>query len=124
MIDVRREPGLGVGDPVLIRCSDAGGADALKRCLELAVSLGHRQVLVELGARHGGEADVLSVLHRTAGALREAGGRLSVVCRAASVRRLLDVTLLSESFSVHATRVAAIEALRPATGAPTFERSA
>lgn len=113
MIDVRREQHLGVGDPVLIRCSDAGGADALRRCIDLAVHLGHRRVLVDLGTRPHAEADVLTVLHRAAAALRHVGGRLGVVCRERNIRRLLDVTLLSESFSVHATRAAAAEALAP-----------
>ena len=54
------------------------------------------------------DADFLSVLHRSGQRVREAGGRLALVCADSRLRRLLDVTLLSWSLPVYETREEAL----------------
>lgn len=120
MIELRRECAA-VGDPVLIKCPETDGAAALARCLDLAVRLGHAHVLVDLGARQDADASVLSELHRTARALRDAGGKLGVIARTPCVRRLLDLTLLSQGFAVYPTRAHALQAFDRAIAAASAE---
>ena len=45
-------------------------------------------------------SDLLSILHRTATQLRALGGKLAVVTPEPGLRRLFDVTLLSQAFGV------------------------
>ncbi len=90
----------GTEDPLFIRCNESDAAGAIARCVDLAVRLGHTLVVVDLGEDVDPDADVLSVLHRRARLMQEAGGRLEVICRTPQVRRLLDMTLLSRTISV------------------------
>jgi anti-anti-sigma regulatory factor len=103
-----RQNGQADGATVLIRCDESGGATGVVRGLDLALRLGRADLVVDLGAREGADADLLGVLHRSARPVREAGGRLVVVCLDPRLRRLLDVTLLSRSFRVCATREEAL----------------
>ena len=61
-------------------------------------------LVVDLGDSDHASADLLTVLHGTAGRLRALGGRLGVVVTQPDLRRLLDLTLLSRGFAVFSTR--------------------
>jgi anti-anti-sigma regulatory factor len=115
VIDARRETADPAG-PFVLRLRDTTRADALERCMALLVRIGHPNVVVDLAFRETLDADALSVLKRGGERLRACGGGLAVVCRTASLRRLLDLTLLTQSFSVHASRSEARAALAAHTG--------
>jgi anti-anti-sigma factor len=76
----------------------------LARLLRMAIRTGDIGVIVDLGARGDASSELLSVLHRTARQLRTLGGRLAVVSTKPDLRRLFDVTLLSQGFGVYASR--------------------
>jgi anti-anti-sigma regulatory factor len=76
----------------------------------LRTAIGSGDVVVDLGERPDASSELLSVLHRCGRHARALGGTLSVVCSRPELRRLFDVTLLSQGFDVYASRD---EALRP-----------
>jgi len=76
--------------------------------VDLALRLGHLTVVVDLGEREVADADFLSALHRSGQRVRDAGGRLALVCADSRMRRLFDVTLLSWSLPVYETREEAL----------------
>jgi anti-anti-sigma factor len=88
---------------VVILCADGGAVAGVDRGVDLALRLGHTQFVVDLGERHAADAELLSVLHRSARRVRDTGGRFAVVCSDSRLRRLFDLTLLSQSISVYAT---------------------
>ena len=108
MIEIREEYAPPSGSAALIDCGDVGDVAGVVRCVDLALGLGHTRVVVELGARQGPDADLLGVLHRSGQRVRDTGGRLVIVCADLRLRRLLDLTLLSRSFGVYATREEAL----------------
>ena len=83
---------------------ESASAGQLSRVLESAVSAGGLSLVVDFGASQSASADLLALLHRTASHLHRHGGRLAVVSAEAGLRRLMDVTLLSQAFAVFATR--------------------
>ena len=87
-----------------------GSTTELARLLRSAIGAGDVDVVVDLGERPDASSDLLSVLHRCGRHVRALGGTLSVVCSRPELRRLFDVTLLSQGFDVYASRD---EALRP-----------
>jgi anti-anti-sigma regulatory factor len=87
-----------------------GSTTELARLLRRAVGAGDVDVVVDLGGRPDASSDLLSVLHRCGRQLRALGGTLSVVSTRPELRRLFDVTLLSQGFAVYASRD---EALQP-----------
>jgi anti-anti-sigma factor len=107
VIEIRQD-GAASGATVVIRCANDRSAAGVVRGVDLALSLGQTHLVVDLGARDDADADLLGVLHRSARRVREAGGRLVVVCLDSRLRRLLDLTLLSRSFRVCATREEAL----------------
>ena len=107
MIEVR-ERDVDVRSAVLIRCAESGGVPGVVQGVDLALRLGHRTVVVDLGERPVADADLLSVLYRSGKRVREAGGRLALVCVDSRMRRLLDITLLSWSLPVYETREEAL----------------
>ena len=76
--------------------------------VDLALRLGHLTIVVDLGEREVADSDFLSVLLRSGQRVREAGGRLALVCADSRMRRLFDVTLLSWSLPVYETREEAL----------------
>ena len=80
MIEIREETTSASDSAVVVRCADSGAAHGVVRCVDLAVRLGQRRLVVDLGARSGADAELLSVLHRSAKQMRGVGGRLGVVC--------------------------------------------
>jgi len=83
---------------------DRSSTTDLARVLRTAVTSGDVGVIVDLGERGDASSDLLMVLHRAGRNLRSLGGRLAVVCSRPELRRLLDVTLLSQGFGVYASR--------------------
>ena len=109
MIEVGEEGAHLAHSAVLIRCAESGGgAGGLLRGVDLALHIGQTTVVVDLGERQAADADFLSVLHRSGKLVRDAGGRLALVCADSRMRRLLDVTLLSWSLPVYETREEAL----------------
>lgn len=108
MIEVREECVHADCPAVLIRCAESGGAAGVVRCVDLALRIGHRWLVVDLGERSAADAELLAVLHRSGQRVREAGGRLAVVCADSRLRRIFDVTLLSQSTPVYETREEAL----------------
>jgi anti-anti-sigma regulatory factor len=112
-------PALGYAVPVIeVRHGTAGPSAAsvvlvnlrrassreLARLLRTAMRAGDLSILVDLGDQTDASSDLLSLLHRSSGGLRELRGRLGIVCGQADLRRLLDVTLLSQAFAVFPSR--------------------
>jgi anti-anti-sigma factor len=81
----------------------------LVRLLGTAVSAGGVSLVVDMGDRTEASSELLSILHRTAHHVRELGGRLGVVSPQPSLRRLFELTLLSQAFAVFATREEAVQ---------------
>jgi anti-anti-sigma regulatory factor len=90
--------------PVVVVDLKRSSTDDLARLLETAIRAGDVDVIVDLGARADASSDLLTVLHRCARKLRSLGGTLSVVCARPELRRLFDVTLLSQGFRVYRSR--------------------
>jgi anti-anti-sigma regulatory factor len=76
----------------------------LARLLDCAVGAGEVSVVVDLGERPDASSELLAVLHRCGRRIRRLGGTLSVVSSRPELRRLFDVTLLSQGFDVYASR--------------------
>ena len=57
-------------------------------------------------------AALIALLHRAAAQLRRLGGSLAVVCPQPDLRRMFDLTLLSQGFPVFATRDEALRTWR------------
>ena len=106
------------GDEIVVVAAKEGShADALAQQLgpraraasvEEAISGGDVDVIVDLGERADASSDLLTVLHRCARRVTSLGGTLAVVCARSELRRLFDVTLLSQGFDVYASRAEAL----------------
>lgn len=108
MIQVRQEKAASAGEAAVIECAGRVGTETVIRCVDMALRLGHTSVVVDFRERTDPDADLLGVLHRSAQRLRDAGGRLAVVTADSRMRRLLDLTLLSQGFRVCRTREEAL----------------
>ena len=109
MIEISHQTG-GATAAVVVVDLARGSTAELARLLRRAIGSGDVDVVVDLGGRLDASSDLLSVLHRCGRQLRGLGGTLSVVSTRPELRRLFDVTLLSQGFAVYASRD---EALRP-----------
>ena len=103
MIEVVHQPQARTSAVVVVELKRASTAD-LAQLLRTAIGSGDVGVIVDLGEQGDASSDLLTVLHRTARQLRALGGRLAVVCVKPELRRLFDVTLLSQGFGVYASR--------------------
>lgn len=103
MIEVTHQGDTGTSAVVVVEVQRASTLD-LARMLRTAISTGDIGVIVDLGERGDVSSDLLTVLHRTARQLRTFGGKLAVVSTKPELRRLFDVTLLSQGFGVYASR--------------------
>lgn len=86
---------------VEMRC---GSTTELARLLSSSIGAGDVNVVVDLGERADASSELLTVLHRCGRHVRSRGGTLSVVCARPELRRLFDVTLLSQKLDVYASR--------------------
>jgi anti-anti-sigma regulatory factor len=103
MIEVTHRRDAGPSAVVVVEVQRASTFD-LARLLRTALATGDIGVIVDLGERGDASSDLLTVLHRTARQLRTLGGRLAVVSTKPELRRLFDLTLLSQGFGVYASR--------------------
>jgi anti-anti-sigma factor len=99
VIEVCHESSATTSAVVLVELSREPSPD-LARVLRSSLSAGVVRVIVDLGERRDVSSDHLSILHRTATQLRALGGKLAVVTPEPGLRRLFDVTLLSQAFVV------------------------
>ena len=108
MIEVTHEPGAhppgGQESAVVLVEMKHASTIELARLLDGAIRGGDVSVIVDLGERRDASSELLTVLHRCARRVRALGGSLSVVCARPELRRLFDVTLLSQAFDVYASR--------------------
>jgi len=100
---IHRPPTAAPSAIVVMEMRHASTTD-LASLLRTAVGSGEIGVIVDLGERSDANSELLTVLHRAARQLRVLGGRLAVVCARPELRRLFDVTLLSQGFGVYASR--------------------
>lgn len=103
MIEVSHPAGLETAPVVVVDVKRSSTVD-LARLLDTAIRSGDVDVIVDLGTRADASSDLLTVLHRRARRLQALGGTLSVVCARPELRRLFDVTLLSQGFDVYTSR--------------------
>jgi anti-anti-sigma regulatory factor len=103
VIEVTHQPDTSASAVVVVEMERASTRD-LARLLGTAIGTGDIGVIVDLGERGDASSELLTVLHRTARQLRTLGGRLAVVCATPELRRLFDLTLLSQGFGVYASR--------------------
>lgn len=98
-----------VRPPFVVLDVSRDSARDLARLFRGALSTGDVSIVVDFGDRTDASSELLTVLHRTAQHVRRVGGKLGVVTPQPSLRRLLDITLMSQAFAVFATRDEAIE---------------
>lgn len=103
MIEVTHHADAGASAVVVVEMQRASTGD-LACLLRTAIRTGDVGVIVDLGERGDASSELLTVLHRTARQLRTLGSRLAVVSAKPELRRLFDVTLLSQGFGVYASR--------------------
>jgi anti-anti-sigma regulatory factor len=103
VIEVTHQHDVGPSAVVVVEMQRASTGD-LAGLLSTAIRTGDVGVIVDLGERGDASSELLTVLHRTARQLRALGGRLAVVSAKPELRRLFDVTLLSQGFGVYASR--------------------
>jgi anti-anti-sigma factor len=103
VIEVRHDTGGCSSAVVFVEARDDSTSD-LARALRMATAAGEVRLVVDLGERADTTSDLLALLNRAARQLRRLGGSLAVVCPQPSLRRLFDLTLLSQAFPVFATR--------------------
>jgi anti-anti-sigma factor len=103
VIGVAHRPDSSTPAVVVVELERASTPD-LARLLRTAIGTGDIGVIVDLGERGDASSELLLVLHRTARQLRTLGGRLAVVSTKPELRRLFDLTLLSQAFGVYASR--------------------
>jgi anti-anti-sigma regulatory factor len=103
MIAVTHTSDAGMPALVVVELERASTKD-LARVLGTALASGDVGVIVDLGERRDASSELRVVLHRAGRNLRSLGGRLAVVCSKPELRRLFDVTLLSQGFGVYASR--------------------
>lgn len=102
MFEVSHAPGIHAAAAVVVDVKGSSTTD-LALLLDRAISGGDVDVIVDLGERADASSDLLTVLHRCARRVTTLGGTLAVVC-APELRRLFDVTLLSQGFDVYGSR--------------------
>lgn len=123
MIEVLQPLATRGSDPLVIDCGPDETPAGIARCIDLAVRVGHAHIVVDLGSREDTPSELLGVLHRSSGRLRDVGGKFAVVSRAPGVRRLFDLTLLSESFAVHGNLPDALRDAQVRCSPTTLERA-
>jgi anti-anti-sigma regulatory factor len=102
VFEVSDPPGIHASAVVVVDVKRSSATD-LALLLDRAISGGDVDVIVDLGERADASSDLLAVLHECARRVTTLGGALAVVSRP-ELRRLFDVTLLSQGFDVYASR--------------------
>jgi anti-anti-sigma regulatory factor len=110
VIEVSHQPAAARTSAVIVVHMRQSSTTDLARLLDCAIGAGDVSVVVDLGAHPDASSELLTVLHRCGRRLRALGGKLSIVCPRPELRRLFDVTLLSQGFDVYASRAEALYA--------------
>jgi anti-anti-sigma regulatory factor len=108
VIEVRHHGAAARTSAVIVVDLTRSSATDVARLLDCAIAVGDVNVVVDLGARPDASSELLTGLHRCGRRIRALGGRLSVACSRPELRRLFDVTLLSQGFDVYASRAEAL----------------
>jgi anti-sigma B factor antagonist len=95
--------------------ADLHAAPELRESLRRAIDRGAHDVVVDLTDTSFVDSTALGVLLGATKSLRGKGGRLAVVVSRPDVRRIFEITLLDQVFSLHETRDDALAALRSGT---------
>lgn len=103
MIEVRHDPQSRPSAIVFVEPRHDSSRD-LARALRMAIAAGSVRLVVDLGERRDTSSETLTLLHRASSQLRRIGGNLAVVSAQPDLRRLFDLTLLSQTFPVFSTR--------------------
>lgn len=107
MIEIRHETA--AWRPPIVFVDPLNAPGDLARLLGTAIGAGDVALVVDLGDRADASSDLLTLLHRTAGHVRRLGGSLAVVARHPAARRLFELTLMSRTVPVFATRDEALQ---------------
>ncbi len=110
MLEVSHHPADAQGSTMIVVDPRQSSTTDLARLLDCAIGAGDVSVVVDLGARPDASSELLTLLHGCGRSIRALGGRLSIVCPRPELRRLFDVTLLSQGFDVYASRDEALRA--------------
>ena len=110
MLEVSHHPADALGSTMIVLDLRHSATTDLAGLLDCAIGAGDVSVVVDLGARPDASSEVLTALYRCGRRLRALGGRLSIVCPRPELRRLFDMTLLSQGFDVYASRDEALRA--------------
>ena len=88
--------------------ADLHTAHELRSAMADAIDGGATKLVVDLSETTFIDSMTLGVLLGAVKRLRPAGGRVSVVCTDANIRRIFEITLLDRVFSLHDSRAAAL----------------
>jgi anti-sigma B factor antagonist len=89
--------------------ADLHTAHELRSAIADAIDGGATKLVVDLSDTTFIDSMTLGVLLGAVKRLRPAGGRVSVVCTDANIRRIFEITLLDRVFSLHESREAALD---------------
>lgn len=95
--------------------ADLHTAHELRSAIAEAIDGGATMLVVDLSETTFIDSMTLGVLLGAVKRLRPAGGRVSVVCTDANIRRIFEITLLDRVFALHERRETALEEVQ-ATG--------
>ncbi len=102
MIEARHVTSSAASPVVVVELQRSSTTD-LAQLLRTAIAAGDVRLVIDLGERKDASSDVLTLLHRAARQLRRFGGSLAVVAQP-DLKRLFDVTLLSQAVPVFMSR--------------------
>jgi anti-sigma B factor antagonist len=90
--------------------ADLHTAQELRAAINEAIDRGATSLVVDLSEATFIDSMTLGVLLGAVKRLRPIGGRVSVVCTDANIRRIFEITLLDRVFALHESRETALEA--------------
>jgi anti-sigma B factor antagonist len=90
--------------------ADLHTAQELRAAINDAIDGGATSLVVDLSETTFIDSMTLGVLLGAVKRLRPIGGRVSVVCTDANIRRIFEITLLDRVFAMHRSRQTALDA--------------
>jgi len=90
--------------------ADLHTAQELRAAINDAIDGGATSLVVDLSEATFIDSMTLGVLLGAVKRLRPIGGRVSVVCTDANIRRIFEITLLDRVFALHGSRQTALDA--------------
>jgi anti-sigma B factor antagonist len=104
------DAGAGIAVVAVRGDADLHTAHELRSAIAEAIDGGATTVVADLAETTFIDSMTLGVLLGAVKRLRPVGGRVSVVCTDANIRRIFEITLLDRVFSLQESRQAALEA--------------